>query len=128
MTGVQTCALPISRDLIADAQQAGWLVLAPTPDYGDWMSVDDVRGAARRLFPALRELVIQQGGVDAQSLEPRVYIYGIGRGGQLASMFTLAYPELVRAVASVGAYPCTLPVEATPSSDGWAPVLFPEGV
>ncbi|MFN0072588.1 MAG: OpgC domain-containing protein [Chloroflexota bacterium] len=117
-----------ARDLLSDAQDAGWLVLAPTPDYGEWTSPDDVRGAARRLFPSLRALVLEQGGAGGLPPEPRVYIYGIGRGGQFATMFALAYPELVRAVATVGAVPCTLPVETTQSGDPRVPLLFPEGV
>jgi pimeloyl-ACP methyl ester carboxylesterase len=117
-----------ARDLVSDAQQSGWLVVAPTPDYGEWTTADDVRGAARRIFPSLRALLLEQELDGAQLAGPRVFIYGIGRGGQFASMFALAYPELVRAVATVGAVPCTLPIEAIQSGDGWVPLLFPEGI
>jgi pimeloyl-ACP methyl ester carboxylesterase len=117
-----------ARSLLAEAERSGWLIIAPTADYGGWSSEDEVRGAARRLFPSLRDLVTDRAATGDTVSEPRVFVYGVGRGGQLAHLFALAYPELVRAVASVAAIPCTLPVEETQTAGIRVPLVFPRGV
>ena len=101
------------------AQQSGWIVVAPSLEYGAWASADDVRAAVGELLPELRELV---GGMDEhvdRQTRPEVYLYGVGRGGQLAELFALFYPDLVRAVAIVDAIPCTVPRSS---------LDFPEGI
>jgi hypothetical protein len=109
--------------LIERARQTGWMVVAPTLDYGPWSTEEEVRAAVGDLLPGLAELV---GGIDehvGQPTQGKVYVFGRGRGGQVAQLFALFYPELVRGVATVNAVPCTLPL-----ADSGQATEFPDGL
>jgi pimeloyl-ACP methyl ester carboxylesterase len=114
--------------LVERAREAGWVVVAPTLEYGEWAGPDDARAAAGELLPSLRELVEGLDQLVEQPTRGRIFLYGHGRGGQVAQLFALFYPELVRGVATADAVPCTLPRAAT-GPPGEATVLaFPDGI
>jgi pimeloyl-ACP methyl ester carboxylesterase len=119
-----TTALP----LVDAASQAGWAVVAPTLDYGDWRTENDVRAASANLLPSIKSMLEQMNVRIDRPTRPRAFIFGRGRGGQMAQIFTLFYPELVRGVATVDAIPCTLPRVSVASGSGQRPLIFPQGV
>jgi hypothetical protein len=114
--------------LVDEARQAGWAVVAPTLDYGNWTTQDAVRAAAAALLPGLRQLVDDLGQSIERPTRPRAFVYGEGRGGQLAQFFALFYPDRVRGVATVNALPCTLPLESSGQPARATPLPFPVGL
>lgn len=114
--------------LVDQARAEGWAVAAPTLDYGSWETTDDVRARAAELLPSLRQMVDQLDDHVERPTQERVLVYGEGRGGQVAEMFALLYPEVVRGVATVGALPCTLPRTSAGSGGAQTPLDFPAGL
>jgi hypothetical protein len=125
----ETSSGPVAATPMLDnARRAGWVVVAPTLDYGEWSNEDDVRAAALHLLPDLRALLEDLDAHLEQPTLPRAFVYGVGRGGQLANLFALAHPELVRAVAVTGALPCMLPLEQSGPPGAQTPLYFPTGL
>jgi pimeloyl-ACP methyl ester carboxylesterase len=114
--------------LMDDARRAGWVVLAPTLDYGPWASQADVRAKAAELLPGLQQLLDEADEHLGRPTRTRAFVYGERRGGQLAQFFALFYPEFVRGVATVNALPCTLPLASSGRPGEEAPLAFPAGL
>jgi pimeloyl-ACP methyl ester carboxylesterase len=117
-----------ARPLLDVAAQNRWAVLAPTLAYGDWSDPESVVGDMLEQLPLLRELAQPGGDWGEQALQPRILLFGEGRGAHTALAFSLFYPDETAAVAAIGPAPCIVPVterQATPD----APALpFPFGV
>ncbi len=111
-------------DLVSEADRNGWLLIAPTIDYGDWRDPNQVAqedaDLTRWLSNYLQALPAQTG---FRAL-PRVLLFGHSRGAQLAHRMALFYPERVLAVAALSAGTYTVPMAQ--SSQG-KPLLFPFG-
>ena len=122
-TGPRTAAPLIDR-----ARETGWLVVAPTLEQLEWATADDVRVAAADLLPRLRDLVDDLDEHVGQPTGQQILVYGQGRGGQLAHLFALFYPERVAALATVDALPCTLPLTSVGPPGGARPLEFPAGI
>lgn len=113
-----------ARDLIEHADRYGWLLVAPTIEYGDWTNPNVVAREDPAIIQGLAaylEQLPQQIGVPARHL---VLILGHSRGAQLAHRFTEFRPDRVLAVAALSAGTYTLPESTGPADD----FLFPYGV
>lgn len=114
-----------ASDLTAAADQHGWLLVAPTIAYGDWMDPVQVAHEDAALISWLSDYLSQLSAQTDRPIDPEVLLLGFSRGAQLAHRFAEAYPQRVVAVAAVSAGAYTLP--QTTATDG-TPLPFPFGV
>jgi pimeloyl-ACP methyl ester carboxylesterase len=114
-----------ASDLTAAADQNGWVLVAPTIAYGDWMDPQQVAHEDAALINWLAAYLSQLPARTDQPLDPEVLLLGYSRGAQLAHRFAEAYPERVVAVAAVSAGSYTLPLAT--AADGTL-LPFPFGV
>jgi predicted esterase len=119
-----------AASLIKEADRRGWLLVAPTINYGDWhnpeqVAQEDVENAERRLT-TIDSLPAQTG----LQLKPEVNLFGFSRGAQLAHRFALFFPERVDRVVAFSAGTYTLPSKTKDiDGDGRPDVLIlPYGV
>jgi pimeloyl-ACP methyl ester carboxylesterase len=113
-----------SKDLIEQADHYGWLLVAPTIDYGDWTNPAVVAREDPLLISALSDyidLLPQLTGLQTRRL---VLVLGHSRGAQLAHRFAEFRPDKVLAVAALSAGTYTLPLSASPQGS----LSFPYGV
>jgi hypothetical protein len=117
----------VARPLLDAAAQQHWAVVAPTLAYGNWNDPEQVTADTLTDLPLLRGLVAEDSWGD-QAVNPRILIFGEGRGAHTALAFSLFYPDDTAAVATVGPSPCIVPAtDQTETQD--APALpFPYGV
>lgn len=117
-----------SRNLIADAESHGWLLIAPTMRYGDWMNPDQVIKDdllfTRMLLDTLDTLPAELG----VKVRKHVLILGFSRGAQLAQRFAFFYPERVATVATISGGAYTLPQESRSETSGTRVLTLPFGV
>ncbi len=114
--------------LLAEADRSGWLVVAPTLPYGDYMNPatlaeDDIL-LSQMLVATLDALPSRLG----LKLQPSVMVYGFSRGAQLAHRFALFFPERVKAVVAISAGTYTLPADKGMTPSGPQPLPLPYGV
>jgi pimeloyl-ACP methyl ester carboxylesterase len=114
-----------ASDLTAAADQNGWVLVAPTIAYGDWMDPLQVAREDAALINWLSAYLSQLPASADQPIDPEVLLLGFSRGAQLAHRFAEAYPDRVVAVAVLSAGSYTLP--QTTSQDGTL-LPFPFGV
>ncbi len=114
-----------ARDLAAAADRNGWILVAPTIAYGDYMDPAQVAHEDAQLVNWLCGYVAQLPTRTNQPIDSGVLLLGFSRGAQLAHRFAEAFPGQTLAVAAVSAGSYTLP-QAT-GTDG-APLPFPFGV
>jgi pimeloyl-ACP methyl ester carboxylesterase len=107
------------------ADRNGWLLVAPTIDYGDWTDPAQIAREDPRLIAWLSDFIDQLGQYSGVPVKPRVLLLGHSRGAQLAHRFALFEPQRVLAVAALAAGTYTLPVER---SDGGSMIRFPFGI
>jgi pimeloyl-ACP methyl ester carboxylesterase len=118
-----------ASSLLAEADKNGWVVIAPTIAYQNYLDTglltnDDLL-YARELKATLDELPKRLAGYR---LSKRASLYGFSRGAQFAHRFALMYPDRVLGVAAMSAGAYTLPYENR-SQDGKTALLpFPFGV
>jgi pimeloyl-ACP methyl ester carboxylesterase len=112
-------------DLTTAADQNGWILVAPTIVYGDWMDPTQVAKEDAALITWLSGYLGQLQTLTDRPVDPQVLLLGFSRGAQLAHRFAEAYPDRVVAVAAVSAGSYTLP--QTIATDG-SPLPFPFGV
>ncbi|HEY0582476.1 MAG TPA: alpha/beta fold hydrolase [Chloroflexota bacterium] len=113
-----------SKDLIEHADHYGWMIVAPTIDYGDWTKPDQVAREDPMLIRALADYLDQlpqQANVQTRRL---VMVLGHSRGAQLAHRFAEFRPDRVLAVAALSAGTYTLPLSSGPQGN----MSFPFGV
>lgn len=102
----------IEERLAACAEQNGWVLIAPTMAYRDYMDPDQVRLDDGQDLPRVRDLInAAEARLADQGLrfEDGLLVYGFSRGGQLAHRFALFYPDQVTGVAALSAGSYTLP-------------------
>jgi pimeloyl-ACP methyl ester carboxylesterase len=113
--------------VLADQADAnGWIVVAPTINYGDWTNPDVITHEDPSLIAWLSDYINTLGQQTGVPVQPKVLLFGHSRGAQLALRFTEIHPDQVAGVAAVAAGTYTLPVAADASS-GQA-LDFPFGV
>lgn len=101
-----------ASSLISEADKNGWVIIAPTITYQNYLdtgllSDDDMR-YSRELLATLDELPKHFAGYH---LNKRAALYGFSRGAQFAHRFALMYPDRVLSVAAMSAGAYTLPYE-----------------
>ena len=116
----------IAQRLQACAEQHGWLLVAPTMAYRNYLDPDQVRQDAEESLPRLHALLANlRSQITGVPLQPELLLYGFSRGAQMAHRFSLLYPREVAAVAVLSAGSYTLPEDEDP---GHSPLEFPFGV
>lgn len=126
--GMGSSGAPFSENLVSEADRNGWLLVAPTMPYGDWMDTkqltDDEIKLSRMLIDTLDGLPKR---VNLK-LRQHVLIFGFSRGAQLAHRFAFFYPERVESVAMMSAGSYTLPAETNVKDKNTLVLPFPYGV
>ena len=117
-----------SAPLLAQADRLGWVVVAPTFNYGDWHDPEQVRRDDAAFLPQLKALIDSLPSRTGLPIQSRVMLYGFSRGGQLAHRFALFYPRSVLGVASFSCGTYTLPYTRGMPQAGSLPVNFPYGL
>jgi pimeloyl-ACP methyl ester carboxylesterase len=113
-----------SKDLVEQADRYGWLLVAPSIDYGDWTKPDAIAREDPILIRALVDYLDQlpqQTGLQVRRL---VLVLGHSRGAQLAHRFAEFRPDRVLAVAALSAGTYTLPLASGPQGG----MSFPFGI
>jgi pimeloyl-ACP methyl ester carboxylesterase len=113
-----------SRDLVEQADKYGWLLVAPTIDYGDWTKPDLVAREDPILIRALADYIDQLPQLTGVPVRRMVMVLGHSRGAQLAHRFAEFRPDKVLAVAALSAGTYTLPLSSGPQGS----MSFPFGV
>jgi predicted esterase len=119
-----------SAGMIKEAERNGWVLVAPTIEYGDWHNPEAVATeeieTTRRLIATIDDLTAS----TALALKPRVDVYGFSRGAQLAHRFAIFFPERVDRVVAFSAGTYTLPdsVRNVPGDGKADSVMMPYGV
>lgn len=114
--------------LIAEADQNGWVLIAPTMRYRDWTDpvqlLQDDLLYTRMVRDTLQVLPERLN----LKLRQRALVLGFSRGAQLAERLTLFYPERVNSVAVISAGAYTLPSEKKTDAAGTRVIGLPYGV
>ena len=125
--GVGSNGEAFAKDLIGEADQNHWLLVAPTLPYDNWMDpgklLDDDLLYGHMLHTELDALPQRLN----LKLDQPVLLFGFSRGAQLAHRFAYIHPEHVRAVAALAGGSYTLPYERDQNNSGRAMPL-PFGV
>ena len=98
-----------ASNLTDQADRYGWLLVAPSIDYGDWRNPDAVASEDPVLIQAIGTYLDQLPDVSGMSIRRQVLILGHSRGAQLAHRFAEFRPDKVLAVAAISAGTYTLP-------------------
>jgi pimeloyl-ACP methyl ester carboxylesterase len=96
--------------LTAQADQHGWILVAPTINYGDWTDPTQISREDPALIAWLSDYIAHLAQNTGTAVEPRVLLFGHSRGAQLSLRFTELHPEQVTGVAAVSAGTYTLPM------------------
>jgi len=112
--------------LASQADAHGWLIVAPTFNYGDWTDPAQITREDPALVAWLSDYVAHLAARTGYAVEPGVLVFGHSRGAQLALHFTEIHPEQVIAVSAASAGTYTLPFSRD-SRTGQA-LEFPFGV
>jgi poly(3-hydroxybutyrate) depolymerase len=96
--------------LAAEADEHGWLIVAPTIAYGDWTNPDQISREEPALIAWLSDYLNNLSQTSGVSVEPQVLLFGHSRGAQLALRFAEIHPDQVAGVAAVSAGTYTLPL------------------
>ncbi|MBV9602393.1 MAG: hypothetical protein JOZ87_36820 [Chloroflexi bacterium] len=112
--------------LANQADANGWLIVAPTINYGDWTNPDVITHEDPALIAWLSDYLATLNQRTGLPVQPRVLLFGHSRGAQLALRFTEIHPDQVAGVAAISAGTYTLPI-STDASSGQA-LDFPYGI
>jgi pimeloyl-ACP methyl ester carboxylesterase len=113
-----------SKDLVEQADHFGWLIVAPTIEYGDWTKTDVVAREDPLLIRALADYLDQLPQQLGVTTRRQVLVLGHSRGAQLAHRFAEFRPDKVLAVAALSAGTYTLPLSSGPQGG----LTFPFGI
>ena len=112
--------------LARQADEHGWLIVAPTLRYGDWTDPSQIMREEPALVAWLSDYITQLSDRTGLPVQPRVLLFGHSRGAQLALRFTEIHPNQVAGVAAVSAGTYTLPFTSDQQSGD--ALQFPFGV
>ena len=113
------------RELVEQADHYGWLLVAPTIDYGDWRDPAQVAREDPKLIAALVEYIDQLPQITGFAVRKRILLLGHSRGAQLAHRYAEFRPDRVLAVAALSAGTYTLPLASEAQGKG---LSFPFGI
>ncbi len=120
--GVGSNGETFAQDLIGEADQNHWLLLAPTIQYADWMKASQLLADDLLFGQMLRvELDALPARLNLKLIKP-VLIFGFSRGAQLGQRFAYFHPDYVDAVVAFSGGSYTLPNETDGASQ---PHLLP---
>jgi pimeloyl-ACP methyl ester carboxylesterase len=111
--------------LASEADEYGWLIVAPTINYRDWTDPDQITHEDPALVAWLSDEIRHLPDRVGYAVRPEVLLFGHSRGAQLSLRLTEIDPEEVAGVAAVSAGTYTLPEAEDPRGD---PLDFPYGV
>jgi pimeloyl-ACP methyl ester carboxylesterase len=104
-----------ARDLFDQADTNGWLIVAPTIDYGDWTNPTVVAQEDPLLIQALSDYLDGLPRLLGSPVRHLVLLLGHSRGAQLAHRFAEFRPDHVLAVAALSAGTYTIPTGGGPN-------------
>lgn len=117
-----------ARALVQASDQNGWVLIAPTIPYRDYMNPktlwDDDFKYTQILHSTLESLQDRLG----MKLQSHVTVYGFSRGAQLAHRFAFFFPDHVRTVVTISAGSYTLPVIRAGANDTGPELKLPFGI
>ncbi len=128
MHGMGGKGQPFAAPLVEFADRHKWLLIAPDFAYRDWRDPQQVRTDEMRLTPGLITLTEALPDKIGWEIQDRLLLFGFSRGAQLATRFSLFYPEHVLAVAAVSAGTYTVPRETWTTGGQEAILPLPFGV
>jgi pimeloyl-ACP methyl ester carboxylesterase len=114
--------------LTDEADRNGWVLVAPTINYGDWTDPAQIAREDPALISWLSDYIghlSERTGIP--SVQPRVLLFGHSRGAQLSLRFTELHPEQVTAVAAVSAGTYTLPMTTAEFPFGFSNIASNDG-
>ena len=97
------------QGLLSAADRNGWVVVAPTFKYRNWMDPAIVGEDDVALTGELDAMLDSMPNRLGHPVARRAMLVGFSRGAQLAHRFALVYPDRTRAVAAVSAGSYTYP-------------------
>ncbi|MGI8855347.1 MAG: alpha/beta hydrolase [Thermomicrobiales bacterium] len=116
------------QNLIARAEQNGWIIVSPTFNYQDYKNTDSVVQDDTHMLPRLKQIIDGLPAKTGLPIRDKVLLYGFSRGAQMVHRFAEFYPDRTLAVALFSAGSYTLP-ETTMDVNGAPTTLnFPFGV
>lgn len=118
----------LAQPWLSVAEDRGWIIVAPTFNYGDWHDPQVIRAEDQRLSQDLTDLLDQLPYTVDRPVSPKALVFGFSRGAQLAHRFALLNPEHVQAVAALSAGSYTLPDTEMWISNKLQKLNFPFGV
>jgi predicted esterase len=123
-------AVPSTTERLGEcAARNGWVLVAPSIMYRDYLDPDQIRLDDSEDAPRLMALLASlRTRIDGVPIADRIFVYGFSRGGQLAHRLALFYPDAVASVAVVAAGAYTLPFTELPVGNRDQPLVFPFGV
>src|SRR5205814_7739455 len=98
-----------ATDLFEQADRYGWMIVAPTIEFGDWTRPEVVAQEEPLLIAALSDFVDQLPELTGVAVRRTLLLLGHSRGAQLAHRFADFRPDRVLAVAALSAGTYTLP-------------------
>jgi predicted esterase len=117
-----------ARSLVQTSDQNGWVLIAPTIPYHDYMNPktlwEDDMQYTQMLHTTIESLQDRLG----IRLQPRVTVYGFSRGAQLAHRFAFFFPDHVRTVVAISAGSYTLPIVKAGAGDTGPDLNLPFGI
>jgi len=117
-----------ARPLLPWTDAQGWVVVAPTYNYGNWQDPAQLTREATTQLPRIAGFLDRLPEVTGLTVRDHALLYGFSRGGQTANRFALAFPEHVAAVAMLSAGTYTLPLATLKVSDTDVAMPYPYGV
>jgi pimeloyl-ACP methyl ester carboxylesterase len=111
--------------LASEADQYGWLIVAPTINYGDWTDPGQIAHEEPALVAWLSDEIRHLHDRTGYTVQPDVLLFGHSRGAQLSLRLTEIDPQQVAGVAAVSAGTYTLPVVDDPRGNA---LDFPYGI
>jgi len=118
----------ISRSIRSRTDAQGWVVVAPTLNYGNWTDPSVVTQEATAHYPRLNALLDRLPTVIGSAVKPKVLLYGFSRGSQAANRYALAFPERVAGAALISGGTYTIPYTSVRNGESSTTAPFPYGV
>jgi predicted esterase len=116
-----------AADVLPASWSQDWIVLAPTVIYHGYLDAAEVKADDARNLPALAAFANRLPALLDRPVDRHMLLLGFSRGGQTAHRFALAYPDDVRAVATLSSGSYTLPSVDWPIGSH-LPAVVPFGV
>jgi len=118
----------ISRSIRSRTDAQGWVVVAPTINYGNWTDPAVLTQEAATHYPRMNALLDRLPTIIGSAVKPKVLLYGFSRGSQAANRYALAFPERVAGAALISGGTYTIPYTSVPNGDSLTAAPFPYGV